>query len=428
MNIVHLNSDVLFKILDYLDLLDKIALRKACSRLQFVVDDYASRKIKSLCIDQTLEKRFKDIVKNVGHNLDALHLISTNNLNRVDKLKNQFQFINKYCTKVSTLQIETKKFYAAMPLSIKVVQRSHFPHLNHLELRNVKFERDLDESCATAFENVEVLKFEGVTNFSGRLLSHLRRLNVLQLISCNQLKPNHLYDFFKAKPALREIEVSRCREIDEILINEIINHLPTIEKVSVSFSFAASIDPSCLRTLTELRSLRLNHFRTYGVNKFIKQIALSCSHLEQWEINGENIKMFCLDEETIEHLEKCKKLTALSFVKCNFVTDELLSRLAKAMDIHRFELRDCWGFGTTGLMKLVQFSPNLTFLAIKNCTIPRTAAIDIANVVAREQMLKIDYDIDCGFRPYEDVDWAQEDDDNMYEYDWYCDSNSSDGE
>lgn len=428
MTIVHLNNDVLFKVIDYLDLFDKIALRKVCYRLQDVVDDYSSRKIKSFCIDHTLEKKFKDIVKNFGQNLDALHLISTNNLNRIDKLKNQFQLINKHCTKLSMLQIETKKFYAAMPLSISVLQKSHFEHLNYLEMRNIKFERDLDVSCAAAFENIEVLKFEAVANFSGRLLSHLKRLKVLQLTSCAQLKPNHLYDFFKTKPALREIEVIRCREIDEILINETINSLPTIEKISVIFSFAASIDPSCLRSLSELRSLTLHNFRTYDVNKFVKHISMGSTHLEHWEINGENIKMFRLDEEAIEHLERCKHLTALSFVKCNFVNDELLSRLAKALDLRRFELRDCWGFGTSGLMKLVQFSPNLSFLAIKNCTIPRTATVDIANVAAREKMLKIDYDIDCGFRPYEDIDWPHEDDDDMYEYDWYCDSNSSDGE
>lgn len=423
-----MNNDVLFRILDYLDLFDKIAMRKACGRLQSVVDEYSARKTKSVCIDHTLEKRFKDIVKHFGHNLDSLHLISTNNLNRVDKLKKEFQLINKHCTKVSKLQIETKKFYAAMPLSISVLQKSHFQHLIHLEMRNIKFERDLSASCAAAFENVEVLKFESVANFSGRLLTQLRRLKVLQLTSCAQLKPNHLYDFFKTKPALREIEVIRCREIDEILINEMINNLPSIEKISVTFSFAASIDPSCLRSLSELRSLSLHNFRTYDVNKFIKQMAMGSTRLQQWEINGENIKMFQLDEETVEHLEKCKHLEALSFHKCNFVNDELLSRLAKALDIHRFELRDCWGFGTNGLMKLVEFSPNLSFMAIKNCTIPRTATIEIANVVARENMLKIDYDIDCGFRPYEDVDWPFEDDDDMYEYDWYCDSNSSDGE
>lgn len=425
MNIVHLNSDVLFKIIDYLDLFDKIALRKVCGRLQFVVDDYASRKIKSFCVDHTLEKRFKDIVKSFGHNLNALHLISTN---RIDKLKNQFQLINKHCTKLSMLQIETKKYYTAMPLSISVLQKSHFQHLKYLEMRNIKFERDLDVSCAAALENVDVLKLESVANFSGRLLSHLKQLKVLHLTSCAQLRPNHLYDFFKTKPALCEIEVIRCRDIDEILINEIINNLPAIEKISVVFSFAASIDPSCLRTLSELRSLSLHNFRTYDVNKYVKHISMGSTRLEQWEINGEDIKMFRLDAETIEHLEKCKHLTALSFVKCNFVDDELLSRLAKALDIQRFELRDCWGFGTSGLIKLVECSPNLSFLAIKNCTIPRTATIDIANVAAREKMLKIDYDIDCGFRPYEDAGWSLEDDDDMYEYDWYCDSNSSDGE
>lgn len=428
MNIVHLNNDVLFKIIDYVDLFDKIAMRKVCQRLQYVIDDYSSRKIKSFCIDQTLEKKFKDIVKSFGHNLTALHLISTNNLNRIDKLKNQFQLINKHCTKLSLLQIETKKFYAAMPLSITVLQKSHFQHLKYLEMRNIKFERDLDVSCAGAFENVEVLKFEGVANFSGRLLRHLKRLTQLQLTSCAQLKPHYLYDFFKTMPMLREIEVIRCREIDEILIYEIINNLPKIEKISVIFSFAASIDPSCLGVLSELRSLNLHNFRAYDVNKFVKQMAIGSTHLTHWEINGENIKLFRLDEETIEQLEKCKHLTALSFVKCNFVNDEFLLRVAKALDIRRFELRDCWGFGTSGLMKLVQFSPNLSFLAIKNCTIPRTVTIDIANVVAKEKMLKIDYDIDCGFRPYEAIDWPMEHEDDMYEYDWCCDSNSSDGE
>lgn len=428
MDIVHLNNDVLFKILDYLDLFDKIAMRKVCCRLQFVVDDYSSRKIKSLCIDQALEKKFKDIVKNFGHNLDALHLISINNLNRVDKLKTQFQLINKHCTKLSMLQIETKKYYAAMPLSISVLQKSHFQHLKYLEMRNIKFERDLNVSCADAFQNVEVLKLEAVANFSGRLLNRLKRLKVLQLSACAQLKPNHLYDFFKTKPALCELEVIRCREIDEILIKEIINNLPAIEKLSVIFSFAASIDPSCLGTLSELRSLRLHNFRTYDVNKFLKHVSMGATGLEHWEINGENFKLFSLDEGTVEHLEKCKHLVSLSFIKCNFVNDELLSRLAKGLDIRRFELHDCWGFGTGGLTKLVQFSPNLSFLAIKNCTIPRSATIDIANVVAREKMLKIDYDIDCGFRPYEDVDWPHDDDDDMYEHDWYCDSSSSDGE
>lgn len=427
LNIVHLNNDVLFQIMTYLDVFDKMAMRQVCQRFQFLIDDYSARKMKSFKIDHSLDKHYKEIIKHFGKNLDILHLVSVNNLNRIDKLKNQFQAINKYCTKLSVLKVETRKSYGIMPLSSSVMSKLSFNNLKYLELHNIKLQRDLEFS--SAFENIEVIKFENVANFSGHILGEMRKLTVLQLTACAQLKPNDLYDFFKINHLLKEIEINRCREIDEILINEIINNLLNIEKISVHFSFPASIDPSCLSTLTALRSLKLHNFCTYDVNRFIQRMS-AIDSLEQWEINGENIKLFRLDGNAIEQLEKCTKLTDLSFVKCNFVNDELLLRLATKLDIKKFHLRDCWGFTTNGLMKLVQLSPHLTFLAIKNCTIPRIATIDIANSVLEPKLLTIDYDIDCGFRPYEAMDWGNnyDDDGDQYEYDWCCDSNSSDGE
>lgn len=421
-----LNGDVLFKILDNLDVIDWVAMSQVSHYMHDVVDEHAARKIKNFFIDHTHDKRFKEIIRNIGRHFSALHFISVNNLNRVGKLKHQLQLINKHCTKLTMLKVETRKSYASMPLSTSFLAKANFRALRYLELCNVKFDKDLDSTCAASFENIEMMRFDGVANFSGRCLMQLKQLTSLKLISCGQLLPHHLYDFFKTRPQLREIEVIRCRHIDEILINKIINNLSRIERISVLFSFTASINPACLSALGELRALSLHNFRPYNVNRYMKLLAEN-RMLEQWEINGEDVKVFRLDEETIERVEKCSRLVDLSFVKCNFITDDLLARISKALNLQKFQLRDCWGFSKAGLMNLVQSSPNLTFLAIKNCTIPRTATVDIANAVAQKDSLKIDYDIDCGFRPLEDEDWNIDDDDT-YEYDWYCDSNSSDGE
>lgn len=429
LNIMNLNDDVLYEIIKHLDVFDKISIRQVCQRFQYLIDDYPAKKMKNFIIDHTLDKRFGEIIKNVGKNFEALHLISVNNLNRRDKLKNQLQMINKYCTKLSVLKVETKQYYKTLPLNQAIFAKLNFRNLCYLELNGVKFSGDLDEQCASTFENIEILRLQNVTQFSGRSLINLTKLRSLQLISCPHLLPNHLYDFFKIKPNLIDIDIVRCQHIDEILLNEIIKYLPSIEKLSITFSFTASTNPCCLSALNELRSLNLHNFRSYNLNRFIRSMAAACKKLEQWEIDGEDIKLYRLEEETIEQMEKCTKLIDLSFVKCNFISDDLLLRLAKALDINRFQLRDCWGFSTNGLMHFVQKSDNLIFLAIKNCVIPRTATTEFANIRGNQKkMLMIDHDINCGFRPYEDSDYDVYDDDNAYENDCYYDSNSSDGE
>lgn len=424
--IEHLNDDVLYEIIGYLDVFDKIAVRQVCERFQCLIDEYPAKKMKNFTIDHTLDKRFKEIIRNVGKNFEALHLVSVSNTNRRDKLKNQLLSINKHCTKLSVLKVETRKFYASLPLNTSALPRMNFRNLSYLELKGVKFSADLDEQCAAAIENVEVLRFENVSKFSGQCLVQLKKLRSVQLVSCSDLLSCHLYDFFKTKPNLEDIEIVRCQHIDEILLNQIIKHLPAVQKVSIAFSFTASTNPSCLSALSGLRSLSLHNFRSYDLNRFIRSMA-QCKELERWEIDGEDMKLYRLEEDVIEQLEKCSKLVDLSFVKCNFIRDDLLARLARALDINRFQLRDSWGFTPNGLMSFVQLSANLTFLAIKNCVIPRTATTEFANIRGKaEKSLLIDHDISCGFRAYEDADYDVYDDDNAY--DCCCDSNSSDGE
>lgn len=427
-NLIELNDDVLLETIKHLNVFDIIALRQVCQRFELLTDDHLSRKVKEFRIDVQLDQKFKEIIRNLGHHLDKLHLISVQNTKRLDKLRHQIQSINKYCNKLKSLTIETRKWYDSVALNSSVMSKLHFPHLKYLELHNIKMEKDFE--LMPSFEHLESLKLDSIANFSGHSLIGLRHLNVLHLTSCAQLKPNYLYDFFKANgDALKEIMIHKCRDIDEIILNEINSHLPNIELISLIFSFPASFDPSTLHCLQSLRSLSLHNFRTYDVNRFIKRIATNNS-LEKWEINGENMKMYQLDFDAIDKLEKSEHLNELSFVRCNFVSDELLLKLAKSLNLKKFSVCDCWGFTVNGLMKFVHYSKKLTYLSIKNCTILRSATIDIANMVLEDEdrpAIHIDYDIDCGYRPYADDDFDDFDMD-FNGYDKYWDSDSSDTE
>lgn len=423
-----LNDDVLLEILKYLNVMDIISYRQVCPRFAENADSHLSRKVKQFHIDATLEHRSKEIIKHLGQHLKSLHLVSVHSNKRVDKLRRQIQLINKHCAQLTSLAIETRNWYGAMPLSASVVNKLHFEQLRYLELHNIKMEKDLE--LVPAFENVEVLKLNTIGNFSGQSLHGLNRLTVLHLNACGQLKPNYLYDFFKAKgETLKEILVHKCRDIDEIILNEIVANLPNIELVSLMFSSTASFDPATLHSLPNLKSLSLHNFQTYDVNCFIKLLATGNS-LERWEINGENFKIYQLDSSATDKLERSTNLHELSFVKCNFVTDDLLFRLGRNLNLKKFSLQDCWGFTVNGLMKFVQLSRQLTYLSIRNCTILRSATIDIANMVLEDEErpnIQIDYDIDCGYRAFT-CDYYDEDFDDYSPYDRYCDSDSSDAE
>lgn len=419
-----LNDDVLLEILKYLNVMDIISYRQVCSRFESSADDHLSRKMKHFHIDAALDHKSKEIIKNLGPHLKSLHLVAVNSQKRCDKLRRQIQSINKHCKQLESLTIETRNWYGAMAMGASVINKLHFDRLKYLELHNIKMEKDLD--LVPAFENLEILKLNSIMNFSGQSLIGLNNLKVLQLNSCAQLKPNYLYDFFKAKgKTLKEIAVHKCRDIDEIILNEIVANLPNIELVSLIFSYTASFDPGTLHCLQNLKSLSLHNFQTYDVNRFIKLLASSNS-LERWEINGENFKIYQLDSNAVDKLEKSSNLSELSFVKCNFVTDELLIRLGRNLNLKKFSIQDCWGFTVNGLMQFVQFSKQLTYLSIRNCTILRSATIDIANMVLEDEerpAIHIDYDIDCGYRPFT-CDFYEEDFDDYSPYDGYCDSDS----
>ncbi|XP_031625100.1 uncharacterized protein LOC116341899 [Contarinia nasturtii] len=425
-----LNDDVLLEILKYLNVMDIISYRQVCSRFESNADNHLSRKVKQFHIDATLDHKSKEIIKHLGQHLKALHLVSVHSYKRVDKLRRQIQSINKYCTQLASLTIETRNWYGAMALSASIVNKLHFVHLRYLELHNIKMDKDFD--LVAAFENIEVLKMNSIGNFTGQTLIGLNRLAVLHLNSCAQLRPNHLYDYFHAKGrTLKEIIVHKCRDIDEIILNEIVANLPNIELVSLMFSYTASFDPSTLHCLQHLKSLSLHNFKTYDVNRFIKLLATN-NKLERWEINGENFKMYQLDGSAADKLEKSTNLNELSFVKCNFVTDDLLFRLGRNLNLTKFSLQDCWGFTVNGLMKFVQLQRQLAYLSIRNCTIPRSATIDIANMVLEDEerpAIHIDYDIDCGYRPFTFDFYDDEYDYEEYSpYDLYWDSDSTDAE
>lgn len=430
LNLIHLNDDVLLETLKHLQLFDVIAFRQVCQRFETLADDYLSRKVKHFHIDSTLDRKSKEIIKNLGQHLQTLHLVSVHSPLKVNKLHQQILLINKHCTQLKALKIETKNWYNAISISASAMTKLHFEYLKHLELSNIRMEKDLE--LVPAFENLEVLKLNSIGNFSGQSLVHMRQLKTLHLTSCTQLKPNYLYDLFKnSDGGLQELLVHKCRDIDEIILDMVCSHLPNIQRLSVIFSYIASYDPSILSCLQQLKSLSLHNFQSYNINRFIERVAIN-NNLEYWEVNGENMKIYRLDESTLEQLEKNKNLSELSFVKCNFVTDEFLMRVGRNMQLKKFSIRDCWGFSTNGLMRFVELAKKLTHLSIKNCTILRSATIDIANKVLEDDerpSIQIDYDIDCGYRPYVD-DFYDDDDDCQYinSFDAHCDSDSSDAE
>lgn len=424
-----LNDDVLLEILKYLNVMDIISYRQVCQRFEMNADSYLSRKVKQFHIDARLDHKSNEIIKHLGQHLKSLHLVSVYSYKCINKLRRQIQSVNKCCKQLTSLKIETRNWYGAMALSASIVNKLHFEHLRYLELNNIKMDKDFD--FVPAFENIEVLKCNSIGNFTGHSLIELNRLAVLHLNSCGELTPNHLYDFFKAKgKILKEILVHKCRDIDEIILNEIVANLPNIELVSLMFSSTASFDPSTLHCLQHLKSLSLHNFQTYDVNRFIKLLAIN-NNLERWEINGENFKLYQLDGSATDKLEKSTKLTQLSFVKCNFVTDDLLLLLGRNLNLNKFSLQDCWGFTVHGLMKFVQLSRQLTYLSIRNCTILRSAIVDIANMVLEDEerpAIYIDYDIDCGYRPFTCDFYDDENFDDFNTYDGYCNSDSSDEE
>lgn len=423
-----LNDDVLLEILKYLNILDIISYRQVCSRFETNADNHLARKCKHFRIDAGLDQKAKEIIKNLGPHLKTLHLVSVHSLKRADKLYRQMQAIHKYCKQLTSLTIETRHWYGAIPLIRSQMNKMHFEHLRTLELHNIKMDKELDMS--SAFPQLDVLKLDSITNFTGQSLIGLNHLMVLHLNACGQLRPNFLYDFFKAKgKSLHDIVVHRCREIDEIILNEIVANLPNIELVSLIFSYTASFDPSTLHCLQNVKTLSLHNFQTYDVNRFITLLATG-NRLERWQINGENFKIYQLDGSAIDKLERSTNLTELSFVKCNFITDELLYHLGRHLNLRKFSIQDCWGFSVNGLMQFVQFSKQLTHLSIRNCTILRSATIDIANMVLEDEErspIHIDYDMDCGHRPFTSEFYDDDACDEEYlPYDGYCDSDSSD--
>lgn len=398
LNLIDLNDDVLFVVIDNLNLFDKINLHIVCKRLYGLVDAHSARKIKSFYINPSLDKHFTDIVRCYGKHLNKLHLIVVNN--RLDKLKDQLLCINEHCEKLSTLKIEARTLRSGIYLDGLLMSLEIFSQLKHLELTNVKFANDMDFQNFTDFE---VLKLENATNFTGTQLVHMHRLRVLELKFCDQLKLQHLQEFLQRNQNLCELSLIRCQEIDRMSFEDIVEKCPSLEQLTVHFCRPSAHNPNVLSHLKKLFSLKVHNLvPDYNISSYISAIAKE-KRIKRWEIDGESMSATILGPNVLDKFENCKSLTELSFINCAFITDNFLIAVGKNLSLSKFSLCNCSGFTKYGLILFSALSTNLTQLEIVDCIIPQSVVRDIEDTVAaqyRQRKLTICYDINCGFRPY----------------------------
>lgn len=414
-NLNDLNNDVLYNVIDFLSVFDKINLRKVCRRLRSIVDIHSARKLKTFYINAPLDKHFDDIIQNFGMHLNDLRLVLINN--RLNKLNEQMQWINEYCEKLSSLKLEARAFRGSMCLDRTLVALQFFSHLTHLKLTNIQIK---DESEFQHFSNFEVLKLENVANFTGCSLLHMKRLRVLDLRLCNDLNLDNLVKLFQNDRSLKELSLIKCHEVDGLSFEEIVKEIPQIERLSIHFFWPSAHNPNILKRLENLVSLKIHNLKvSCDMNSYIEDIAAN-KQLESWEINGENMIFTNLNPTALELLGNCTSLNYLSFVNGHFITDSLLIALGKNLRLKKFSLDNCSGFSANGLLAFSTYSKDLVYLGITNCLVPQSITQDIEHAVAAllpPQKITIFYDINCGFRPYEGSDWM---DSNVSTRDSWC--------
>lgn len=375
MQMLDLNDDCLYEILKFLNCIDLSSTDQTCQRMRQISKNVFRKQHTSINLTDTTLADYS----NVG--TDALTLLQIRNL-----------FVS-FGPQIQKLKIGSMSFKAGNRSRVLDLMIRHCTSLKHLcltgfffkenfyRIRNVFFSNleelslslcELNDSIRRIFlqcDQLRKLTIQSDSKLTGSCLNvRFSRLESISLVMNSDIQTRHLYTFFEMNRQLKYVKLIHCGGciFDEIF-TVISNNLPLLESLIIEVDFFQNFNKNLanLLKLDHLRELQLNA-SMYSIASFIEQLAakdkIEILHLSDGLLN----------DNLIDAIIKCKRLTSLKLCSMPSVNNRFLIELAKNLPkLNDFHISKCQSLNlfSLGAIHFVDLAKNLKTLHLSNSSI-----------------------------------------------------------
>ncbi|XP_019846008.2 F-box/LRR-repeat protein 7 isoform X1 [Bactrocera dorsalis] len=355
-NFTSLNDDCLEIIFGMLELKEQVRFARVCQRFHDIFQMHCKREFKNFDLykmcDVTLWE-IRDFFRFAGENIESIYgSVPYKNRKRI------VEFIRTFCTKLKTIKLDDSKMN--LDCLKKLLRR--FPHLQALALRDCALS-DVYIETMTHLKHLETLELPENYELTGKSISKLTQLKVLNLYGCCNIQTSHLVDICESLPNLKALDIRRCERLSPALLDVMIEHCKELEILKMS---CPEFPYERVALLPKLKHLELLYYSLYGTSQKRLLAELVAHKADQFEI----LKIVAKNTLTVEHIDLISELRQLKvlFVANNpAVNDDALDAFCKLQQLEELTIKGCGNITNRALLRLVQSCKQLRLLNIQFC-------------------------------------------------------------
>lgn len=366
--ILDLNDDCLLEVFEYLDLLDLCSVADVCSRFRRNAKacvKYSNKKYLCLTDDikgdgDTMDQFMRKASKILRHFGASFATIDGNKMcrkhnrwsdeSKVICRQRIMELIVKYCS--GTL---TGLAFSGIDLTDEMLRLIR-PMLGRLQKLGL-FEVTIGESFVNMLplwspelrvltlllrDNRNATAETSAMRFDG-LHQPFKKLQKISLYFAGTLKSVDIEEMLKANPQLKEIELGRCRNLDNQVVRSIVNCTPDIETLNLDPKFLEQGDASHFGLLRNLKIL------TFGFSDPPSDLEHIVSAIR--EIGQANIPL--------------KKLRLYN-TYCDLYADQFVEELSKLKTLEMLVLSHVPGYTKSHIQNICKYCPELREMVLQS--------------------------------------------------------------
>lgn len=383
-----LNDDCLIDVFSYLNFNDLVSVNQTCIRFQPLSEHVFRKKHTAINLTDTPIDDYSNVDES------SFTLLQIRNLfvsfgPQIQKLKvasNSFKQENRYrvldllirsCTSLRVLCLTG--FY--IKESLYKINTTFFSHLEDLSLTLCEVCDSIKRVFSQCHE-LRKLTIQSDSNLTGSCIAiSFPRLESMKLVMNSDIETRHLNTFIKLNLQLTSLKIIHCRNcIFDDIFPKIATFLPNLEVLNIEIEFFHDFNHNIMHLLqlNHLRELQLNCSR-YSVSAFVEALAA------KQQIEVLHLSDGLLNDNLIDAITKCKKLTSLKLCSMPNVHNRFLSELARNLPLlNDFHVSKCQLLTSSGVIQFVGFAERLQTLNIANSSVE----IDDKFFLSLEQIYK----------------------------------------
>uniref|UniRef100_A0A0A1XGF6 Putative RNA-binding protein EEED8.10 n=1 Tax=Zeugodacus cucurbitae TaxID=28588 RepID=A0A0A1XGF6_ZEUCU len=351
-----LNDDCLESIFGFLDLKAQVRFARVCQRFQDIFQIYCKREFKNFELHKMCNMtlwEMRDFLRFAGDNITSITgKVPYKNRERI------MDFIRTFCVKLKCIKLDNSK---TRNECLKKLLRG-IPQLQELTLRDCAL-TDNSIQTMTHLKHLETLELAENYELTGKFISKLVQLKVLNFYGCSNIQTFHLVDICKTLPNLKSLDIRRCERIAPTLFDIMVKHCKELEILKMSCPEFPYERVAFLPSLKQLELLYYSWCSASQKRLLAELVTHKADQLEVLKIVAKNT----LCTEHIELISQLRQLKVLFASNNPSVNDDSLVMLCKLQQLEELTIKGCSNITNQSVIKLVKSCQSLRHLNIQFC-------------------------------------------------------------